>query len=191
MMVGGRAIGGTFRRMQAARLNGGGWSIELPPSPPSSWGSNLAGVSCTSASSCIAVGGYYTDPVMERTLIERWNGTKWAIVRSPALASWETGSLASVSCQSAAACTAVGSYDDGQGDWLPLAERWNGTRWSIQRPAIPRGAANLITKGIGAAQIFLSGVSCPSKTVCVASGRYTLDTGFTSAPLVERWSTPN
>jgi hypothetical protein len=91
-----------------------------------------------------------------------------------------------VSCTSNTACTAVGSYTNGEPDELPLAERWNGTRWSIQRAATPPGTDNIIF-GPGTANIILTDVSCPSKTVCVASGSYTVNSG-NYLPFVERWN---
>jgi hypothetical protein len=39
-------------------------------------GASLNGVSCTSTSSCMAVGN-------EGTLAEAWNGTAWSVVKTP------------------------------------------------------------------------------------------------------------
>jgi hypothetical protein len=61
----------------------------------------------------------------------------------------------------------------------PLAMRWNGKRWSVQRSAsIPRGAA-------------LNDVSCPTATDCTAVGvqppaGQQLDSF--GEPLAERWT---
>ena len=47
-------------------------------------GDTLAGVSCTSATSCMAAG---TGPALEHTkggiLAESWNGTAWKVVTAP------------------------------------------------------------------------------------------------------------
>jgi hypothetical protein len=55
-------------------------------------------------------------------------------------------------------CTAVGFYVgiDGQG----MAERWDGTKWLVQRVPSPLGAT------IGE----LKGVSCPTPYMCMTVG---------------------
>jgi hypothetical protein len=69
--------------------------------------------------------------------------------------------LSSVSCTAATACTAVGAYfDDATAQEVPLAERWNGTRWTRERVPLPAGETSAA----------LTGVSCASATVCSAVG---------------------
>jgi len=87
--------------------------------------------------------------------------------------------LGSVSCSSAEACMAVGSYDtsleEGTTRW-PLTEQWNGKEWqirSIQKPA-------------GATSADLSGVSCSSSSECTAVGEYVA--GEHPNTLAERWN---
>jgi hypothetical protein len=57
---------------------------------------------------------------------------------------------------------------------LPLAERWNGSRWSLEAAPEPAGGSD--------AFVSLAAVSCWSPTACVAVG----DNGHTGA-LVEHW----
>jgi hypothetical protein len=72
--------------------------------------------------------------------------------------------LNDVSCTSSSACTAVGSSGI-----VPLAERWDGRKWSIQPTFGPaRGA--------------FENVSCASKRDCVAVGY------AGNNPLAERWN---
>jgi len=54
-----------------------------------------------SASECWAVGYYYNDNVISQTLIERWDGTSWAIVSSPNTSTTDYNSLSGVTCVSA------------------------------------------------------------------------------------------
>jgi hypothetical protein len=42
----------------------------------------LLGISCATATHCIAV-GEYNDGTIWRTLTESWNGTLWSVVPSP------------------------------------------------------------------------------------------------------------
>jgi len=148
------------------RWNGTAWSIESVPAPGGTTGSFLYGISCLSASDCVAVGDYSKGSAT-LTLVEGWNGTKWSLQRSHN-PSGNDAVLGSVSCVSATVCTAVG---DSAGGAKPLAERWNGTAWSIQTTPASGGFA---------------AVSCPSASLCTAVG-YTDVDGLTK-PLAERWN---
>jgi hypothetical protein len=54
-----------------------------------------------------------------------------------------TGSyLNGVSCTSATECIAVGDYTNRAGNYLTLAEVWNGHVWRIQPTANPVGASD-------------------------------------------------
>jgi hypothetical protein len=167
----------------AEHWNGTTWAIQAAPVPAGATFSFLAGVSCPSTRVCIAVGEYFLSGSVRVALIERWNGSGWAIQPSPNPVGTRVTELFGVSCSAAVACTAVGHYVR-QGASHTLAERWNGTRWAIQ--STPGGAIFGI----------LRGVSCPSNRACMAVGDY----GFEpSATLAERWdginwiiqSTPN
>jgi hypothetical protein len=70
----------------------------------------------------------------EPALAERWNGSRRSVLPTPNPPSGTQYGLESVSCTSARACTAVGTYGN---DAFGLAERWNGSRWSIQRTPTP------------------------------------------------------
>jgi hypothetical protein len=127
----------------------------------------------------MAVGSYETIDRLGTlgidTLAERWNGTRWSIERTLDPGGSVGSSLAGVSCTSTATCTAVGSIN-----LLPpgtpgsLAERWEGSRWSLQTTPSPRQFNQV-------EQSELLSVSCPSRRMCVAAG--TSDKGG----LVDRW----
>lgn len=53
--------------------DGSEWDIIAVPDPTGAVGTSLSGVSCTTATSCIAVGGSY-DGTTGTTLIERYAG---------------------------------------------------------------------------------------------------------------------
>ena len=63
--------------------NGKNWSMERTPNPSHAVNSDLYGVSCTSATTCTAVGNYGTITDRTLTLGEAWNGKTWAIERTP------------------------------------------------------------------------------------------------------------
>lgn len=146
-----------------------GWSIEKTPNPIG--GGFLESVSCASATACTAVGGGAFG-----TLAERWNGTKWSIEHTPNPTGGSGPSLSGVSCASASACTAVGYYNTGDTTDVALAERWNGTKWSIEHNPNPTGSSNSP----------LYGVSCASASACTAVGDDTNRTG--NVTFAERWN---
>src|SRR5947209_5810846 len=123
----------------AAVAAASGWSIEHTPNRKGVSNTQLLGVSCASTSACTAVGAYFTG-MSPRMLAERWNGTKWSIQSTPN-PKGVVGiiGLFGVSCASANACTAVGYYYNGT-IYPTLAERWNGTKWSIQSTPNPKGS---------------------------------------------------
>ena len=129
-----------------------------------------------SASECWDV-GYYTGSVSQ-TLIERWNGTSWAIVSSPNTSATQNYFLSGVTYASVSNCWAVGYYNSNNSGILQtLVERWDGTSWGIVTS--PNGSA---------LDNFLSGVTCVSASNCWAVGRYYVSPFLTpSQTLVERW----
>jgi hypothetical protein len=79
---------GLSRLLVAARWDGTTWTTQVMPVPKHEVDSVIVrGVSCSSATSCMAV-GEYTSPDSstpgdtELTLAEQWDGTSWTILRS-------------------------------------------------------------------------------------------------------------
>ena len=177
----------------AERWNGTSWTIQSTPNATSAPGNSLNGVSCTSNSACTAVGQFLIAGT-RFTLTEVWNGTGWAIqdTPNPSGNGGNYSTLQGVSCTSSSACIAVGYYVysngvNGTSD-EPLAERWNGSSWTIQAAATPSGGT----------QSYFNGVSCASSSACAAVGQYRNSAGK-EVTLAERWngtgwavqSTPN
>jgi len=154
----------------AERWNGVFWAIQRTPNLAESQRSFLLGVSCTSKSACTAV-GFATRAGHQLTLAERWNGKKWQIEATPNLKGKTSLQLNSVSCTSAKACTAVGTYVIGK-----FAETWNGTSWKLHAVPTPTGGT----------QAVLGAVSCTSAKACTAVGQY--NRGGKTVPLAERWN---
>lgn len=135
----------------------------------------LAAVSCPTGSMCVAVGTVTVGSDVGM-LAERWNGRRWAVMHLARPAGAISAGLTGVSCTSALACTAVG-YDYGPGENGTLAERWNGSKWSIQPTPSP-----------GNEGIPFAAVSCGSATSCTVVGYYDFgDPGFASTTLAEHW----
>jgi hypothetical protein len=151
------------------------WSLESPLSP-SSILNNFDGASCARANACTAVGTYIGATGIQ-PLVERWNGTSWQLQSTPTAGTGNGASFGGVACPRARACTAVGSYTNGAGAELTLAERWNGTRWRIQPTPNPSGTT----------LSSWASVACPRARACTAVGSYT-DSAGAEVTLAERWN---
>jgi hypothetical protein len=153
------------------------WTVQAVPLPAGATSGNLSGVSCLSATDCIAV-GFTASGTSGGTvpLAEQWNGSTWTALATPLPSGGTTGVLNGVSCV-AADCTAVGYYDGSTGG--PLAEQWNGSNWSIQPVPLSAGLAGS-----------LSAVSCVSAANCFAVGSDSIN-GEGSQPLAEEWNGSN
>jgi len=163
------------------RWDGTAWAIVSSPNTNPTQNNYLDGVTCVSASNCWAVGRYYTGNAVQsgvyQTLIERWDGTSWAIVTSPNTSTTQYNYLFGVTCVSASECWAVGLSGTSLGQ--TLIERWDGTSWAIVTS--PNTSATLSN--------FLYGVTCVSATDCWAVGYYyngsvslTLTEHYTASP---------
>ncbi len=152
--------------------NGTSWSIVPSPDPqPNFNGFNaLIAVSCTAATSCMAVG--YVGTVPQEILALSWDGTSWSVLPTP-----DPGSrynyLNSVSCIDTNDCTAVGSLGNTGSQGQTLVESWNGSTWSVVPSPSP-----------GVTSSYLDAVSCvDSLSGCVAVG--VASTGSADQTLVE------
>src|SRR5262249_38339451 len=113
-----------WARTLIERWSGTTWSIVSSPNPPGRTFAGLTDVSCTSPTSCIAVGSYETN-AWGRTLVGRWNGGGWSIIASPNPPGQTFAALYGVDCTAATTCIAVGSYETDK--WgRTLVEQWNG-----------------------------------------------------------------
>lgn len=126
-----------------------GWSVMRLPAGVD----ELTAVSCSSASTCTAVG--------RGAEVLRLAGGRWSIEQPPNTAdSYLTG----VSCVSPIGCIAVGTISPPEccGPSLPLAEQWLGASWSREPiPPFPSGHAPSTD---------LAGVSCTTERACIAVG---------------------
>jgi PKD repeat protein len=164
--------------------NGKSWSVLPTPNPPGlsegwahEWYAVFQGVSCASASDCIAVGRYRNSPEeVAKPLAEHWDGSKWSLIPAVAPSGATASGFEGASCTTPTACTAVGWSEDGSGNMQVLAERWDGSKWSIQSTPNPGGST--LNR--------LASISCSSATICTTVG---WSGGFTQTrkPFAERW----
>ena len=170
------AVGNSESALLAERWNGTKCTIQPTPKPVGATSSSLKGVSCTSPTSCTADGISFLPSGFESPLAERWNGTKWTIQPTPNPSGSTQTDLVAISCTSPNACSAVGNTSHGYGAGpAPLAERWNGTKWTIQSTPNPSGSTLTL----------LLGVSCTLRNACAAVGH---SYNGTITSLAERWN---
>ncbi len=153
--------------------SGGSWTAAEAPMPPPAivssgpyaGGNGLSGISCPSASQCVAVGSHTDELTGGAVTPELLTGSSgsWTASKAPLPADdtgpYAGGTLTGVSCPSASQCVAVGSSGEG------LLTDSDGT-WTAAEPPLP---ANASTDG---ADPELGGVSCSSASQCVAVGGY-------------------
>jgi Ser-Thr-rich glycosyl-phosphatidyl-inositol-anchored membrane family len=163
--VGASVNGASIAQTLVENWNGTSWSISSSLNPGVIT-NELNGVKCTSSTSCMAVGDYYNASNVDQTLVERWNGSTWAVVASPDQGTRQNY-LSGIACPSATSCVAVGFFRNASSVPQTLVESWNGSTWAIVASPNPSGSSTS-----------LSGVACPSSTSCTAVGAYTSSGAF-------------
>jgi hypothetical protein len=155
--------------------NGTAWKIVPSPNPGGPLnGHYLAGVASVAAHDIWAVGFYdRSGTAGTGTLIERWNGTSWKVIKSPNIGAGNNF-LAGVAATSAGNAWAVGSYVSGTAT-KTLVEHWNGTSWKVIKGP-----------NVGAGSNILEGVSATSAGNAWAVGFSAQ--GAASQTLVEHWN---
>lgn len=137
---------------------------------------DLVGVSCVSASNCLAIPQPYGGPFsISDGHILKWNGTTWKAVPGPTGALYLTG----IACTSATFCMAVGQREISTATGtthLAGAWSWNGSTWRSRSAYNPKSIDN----GFNA-------IKCASATSCEAVGYHSDDKTFTY-PLAEFWN---
>lgn len=162
-------------RIIVLHWDGRHWARKAAHAPGIS--NELGAVSAISSRNVWAVGSYSTKTAT-RTLIEHWNGTKWAWVPSPNPRNAVGGDilLSGVAGTSASNVWAVGSYSTRSSN-KTLVEHWNGHTWKLVASPNP-GAP-------GARNILISVVASS------AGNAWAVGTSITSArqkTLIARWN---
>jgi hypothetical protein len=153
---------GGAANMLIETLAQGVWSVSPAPSPGGGIADSfLNGVSCTSPTSCVAVGFTLSTRFAPRPLIVALANGSWSIVPGPSLGPRAAG-LQAVSCLQGDSCEAVGYQASGSADET-LVESSHGGRWAIT-PSSGSGPTGLDHAG-------LEDVSCLTAASCVAVGR--------------------
>ncbi|WP_092653461.1 hypothetical protein [Actinopolymorpha singaporensis] len=155
------AVGSTIAwpftgRTLVQHWDGRTWSTVASPSPGTDGlGSFLLDVAATSADDVWAVGDYDTGDGTMRTLTERWDGTRWTVVKSPAPG--EGSLLSSVATGPRGQVWSVGWQQDGA-EQTPLVLRWDGDAWSaVDMSGLPADASLGDVRVVGSNDIWTVG----------------------------------
>jgi len=151
----------------AYRWNGAALRQLAVPSTAHARDSELAGVSCPTATTCMAVGDYTSATGRFLPYSALWTSGAWHLRAAPTIRGRATTIFQAVSCPRPAGCIAVGDAD--RPGATAFAERYAAGRWTVQRIAAEPLSA------------FFS-VSCPVAAHCVAAGQH----GARS--LIEAWN---
>jgi hypothetical protein len=126
-----------------------------PPAPAHARTSELAGVSCASATTCLAVGNYTNARGKWRTYSAAWDNGTWTVQPALNVPGQAGTTFQAVSCLSTTLCMAVGdSFGPGS---RAFAQEWSAGTW--QMSATPAGN-----------RAGLTSISCPAASFCYASG---------------------
>ncbi len=167
-------------------LASGSWSATtaplsgLSPAPSANPGVNLATISCSTSSACVAVGEYNDSSGNTQGLIETLASGSWSATTAPlsGLSPAPSGSgadaqLTTVSCPASSACLVLGSYKDSSGNFQGLIETLASGSWSATTaPLSGLSPAAGSSPGVGFTQ-----ASCASATSCVGVGSYVDSSG--------------
>ncbi len=170
--VGLSSNGSAKHRTLAEHWNGKKWQITPTPNPTGKQNLQLESVSCRSARFCVSVGTFG-----DGTFAQVWNGKAWkatSAVPNPKGAIHSV--FQAVSCPAANDCIAVGVTFRHHKS-VPLAERWNGKKWSPLRTVTPGGGSVVASS--------LSGVSCSLGSACVAVG---IVIGSSDQAIAQTWT---
>jgi hypothetical protein len=151
------------------------WVTREMPAPPGAVDADLTGISCASASSCMAVGYAFDLDGFPQTLAEIWDGDGWQVLPAPG---YRTGSeLSAVSCRSKLGCVVIGlqfaSPATKEVEYFWSTKRWTVTALPIL-PSVPGDVA-------------LTALACPTKGFCMLAGYYAAQTTGQIVPASESW----
>jgi hypothetical protein len=177
----------------ALALSYNGTSLKPTPAVPLPKGATdavLTGVSCGTTSYCVAVGQAAGNTAAfgdsgSLTIVETWNGAKWALHIAPSTAGAAMVQLINVSCATSAFCALTGTVSSFSASSFSVklyAESWNGKKLTAMKSAAAGGAGDVFEP--------LS-ASCATASNCAVTGVNVANASSntpTLAALTEIWN---
>ena len=112
-----------------AHWDGSSWTSQAFAGPLS--GRFLMGISCSSATACVAVGSRNTSTGGFAPLVAMFDGSAWTVDDLPEPAGATSSQLFGISCARVDYCVAVGGGQSASVE-RPFTTIWDGTRWREQ-----------------------------------------------------------
>lgn len=159
----------------AERWNGRKWAVVQTPNPRGVQASGFSAIAGSRADNLWAVGNTATTSGSTRTLVEHWDGSTWAVVKSPNPRAGLGSTLASVTAAAPDDVWSVGESQLKSGRERTLIEHWDGATWSV----VP-------SPNVAGQESFLDGVSATSRRNAWATGSSQTQEGASHA-LNLRW----
>jgi hypothetical protein len=149
--------------------SGGSWTATKVSMPASVIGAGtIYGMTCASATVCIAFGMYYSSPGITPGFLLTWSSGSWKTAAAPVPSNDGVGNSAIIedmTCPSATVCVAVGAYsNDSPGGSYGLLLKWSSGSWKATEAPSPDYT-----------DVVVFAVSCPSVSQCFAGGFYIHD----------------
>lgn len=169
-------------KTQILHWNGTQWSIVASPDPGTK-SNQLGSVTAIAANDVWAVGSFSGSDDIERPLIERWDGSAWRVVASPAPPGPGRSVLSAITRipgtnQLWALGTSSMSRDPNVTEDRVLVERWDGAAWHLVLGlALPQGTQGCMVQGVVAL----------SPTDAWAVGSYGASGDQPPRPLIAHW----
>lgn len=138
-------------------------------------------VSCVSATSCAAVGSYFTDSSAATGFgfTEVLSGNAW----KESTITWPHGTslslLFGVSCTSAKSCLAVGAAGSSSASLRTAAVSYNGKTW-VRQAGLPRSR--------NGNSDYYGDVSCPTAKDCFTAGQTGVLPFYAGSPIFDSWN---
>ena len=150
------------------------WNV-VPSANPTGRDAAFSSVTCPSATSCLAVGNWWTSTSASRRLLERWNGNTWSIEVTPAPSGLALGSV-----QRRRLLRTGCMYSGGRRQDTGQCQRRHAHRRSLERSRVDSRRAAL-----SGAPPWLAAVACPASNACFAVGQRM---GDDVTPGIEYWN---
>jgi hypothetical protein len=170
---GGSIVSAGTSRALVSVLTGSTWSQRLLPNPSSDNDGIANSISCTSASSCVAVGtagDVFGGPAPPPSTYAAYGAAlatgTWSL-DAPSVGGAPQAALFGMSCPAPGTCLSVGRALTETGLKRPILESLTSGRWALAQLAMPAGATSA----------GLYAISCPKAGSCVAVGRYVARSG--------------
>jgi hypothetical protein len=140
--------------------NGVKWTMQASAPPKGMAEVMFNGLSCVSATFCVAGGVSLSSSIVFAPLLASWNGKTVTMAKAPVLKGASTPEITDVSCVSATSCAATG-LSMSSSSFYGFTDVLTGKTWKAAAIAWPKGSASSD----------LLAVSCTSPRSCVAAGQ--------------------